>query len=142
VVGQSLVQFAELPASVAKVVEQRLPLGGHVVAVGHHLNLAQGGQKVLFGCGVPENKRRLKDPCFSMKKFLKTHPPIKRKKNLFTLFAQHVPTLNWVLFRRFFTTLLNPHSEPEVSTETLNFLPKKTAVNSLIKNNDSGYSAT
>jgi hypothetical protein len=36
-----------------------------------------------------------------MKTFLQTHPPIKKAIRFFhTLFAQHVTTLNWVLFRR------------------------------------------
>jgi hypothetical protein len=42
-----------------------------------------------------------------MKKFWKTHPPITKAIIFFhTLFAQHISTLNWVLFVCYFTTEL------------------------------------
>jgi hypothetical protein len=50
-----------------------------------------------------------------MEKFLQTQPPITKAKRFFhTLFAQHVSTLNWVLFRCSFTTELSQQKIQEV----------------------------
>jgi hypothetical protein len=45
----------------------------------------------------------------AMKKFVQTHPLITKAIRFFTLyvFAQHVSTLTWILFRCSFTTLYN-----------------------------------
>jgi hypothetical protein len=54
-------------------------------------------------CGDHRNLRTRR--IMKMEKFLQTHPPIAKAIRFFhTLFAQHVSTLNWVLFRCSFTT--------------------------------------
>jgi hypothetical protein len=99
-------EFPSIVALVFQKISQKLSdLVNYVQAVGFHsFEHSRDDGKFFHMSSFGESKAEefFQDPkvLFLMKTFLQTHPPITKTQRVFhSLFAQHVSTLNWILYR-------------------------------------------